>query len=80
MDLTRHLGIGDHTKVNFHLKNLKSNQLVSQDREKFYYLTPQGEKMVDCLGLYSVKTNSLTDPDGLGPACELTLHRTTYVL
>ena len=27
MDITRHLGISDHTKVNFHLKNLKSNHL-----------------------------------------------------
>lgn len=49
MDITRHLKISDHTKVNFHLKNLKTNSLVSHDREKFYILTPQGEKMVDCL-------------------------------
>lgn len=53
MEITRHLEISDHTKVNFHLKNLKMNSLVSQDREKFYNLTPQGEKMVDCLSLLS---------------------------
>lgn len=53
MDITRHLGIRDHTKVNFHLKNLKSNDLVSQDREKAYRLTAQGKKMVDCLHLLS---------------------------
>ena len=53
MDLTRHLGISDHTKVNFHLKNLKSNHLVSQDREKVYHLTPQGEKMANSLNLFS---------------------------
>ncbi len=53
MDLTRHLEISDHTKVNFHLKNLKSHRLVTQDREKAYCLTPQGEKMVDCLSLLS---------------------------
>ena len=53
MDITRHLGISDHTKVNFHLKNLKSNNLVSQNRQKAYVLTPQGEKMVDTLHLIS---------------------------
>ncbi len=53
MNLTRHLGISDHTKVNFHLKNLKMNNLISQDREKAYHLTPEGEKMVDCLQLLS---------------------------
>ena len=53
MDLSRQLGIEDHTKVNFHLKNLKSHNLLSQDRDKFYHLTPQGEKMVECLDLLS---------------------------
>ena len=53
MDLSRRLGIKDHTKVNFHLKNLKSHHLLSQDRDKCYHLTPQGEKMVECLDLMS---------------------------
>ncbi len=53
MDLTRYLGISDHTKVNFHLKNLKTNHLVAQNREKGYYLTQQGEKMVNFLDLFS---------------------------
>ena len=53
MDISRQLGISDHTKVNFHLKNLKSNNLLAQDREKIYRLTPQGEKMVECLDLLS---------------------------
>jgi DNA-binding NtrC family response regulator len=53
MDLSRQLGIKDHTKVNFHLKNLKSHNLLSQDRGKFYRLTPQGEKMIECLNLLS---------------------------
>jgi len=53
MDITRHLGISDHTKVNFHLKNLKSSNLVSQNREKAYLLTPEGEKMVETLNLIS---------------------------
>lgn len=49
MDITRSLGISDHTKVNFHLKNLKSIALISQNREKAYRLTPQGKKLLDCL-------------------------------
>ncbi len=53
MDLSRHLGIKDHTKVNFHLKNLKSNNLLSQYRDKSYRLTPQGEKMLECLEIVS---------------------------
>lgn len=55
MDITRHLEISDHTKVNFHLKNLKTNNLVSQKRDRFYHLTPQGEKIVDGLALLSKK-------------------------
>jgi DNA-binding response OmpR family regulator len=55
MDITRHLEISDHTKVNFHLKNLKSNNLVCQDREKAYCLTTQGEKMIECLHLLSTR-------------------------
>lgn len=55
MDITRHLEISDHTKVNFHLKNLKANSLISSDRDKTYNLTPQGVKMVDFLSLFSQK-------------------------
>ena len=51
MDITRTLGISDHTKVNFHLKNLKSTGLITQNREKSYRLTPQGKKILDCLHL-----------------------------
>lgn len=56
MDLTRYLGINDHTKVNFHLKNLKANNFVSQDWKKTYSLTPEGAKMVDSLHLFSKRT------------------------
>lgn len=55
MDITRFLEISDHTKVNFHLKNLKTNNLVASNREKFYHLTQKGEKMVECLSLLSRK-------------------------
>ncbi len=55
MDITRDLGVSDHTKINFHLKNLKENKLVLQDREKLYSLTSLGEKIVDCLCHLSAK-------------------------
>lgn len=55
MDITRHLGISDHTKVNFHLKNLKANNLVTQSGDKVYSLTPQGKKIVDGLTQLSKK-------------------------
>jgi DNA-binding response OmpR family regulator len=58
MDITRTLGIPDHTKVNFHLKNLKTNNLISQNREKCYRLTSQGEKIIDCLQLLSKRISS----------------------
>jgi DNA-binding transcriptional ArsR family regulator len=57
MDLTRELGIEDHTKVNFHLKVLKENGLVAQDEQKFYCLSVEGEKVTQCL---NVVINNLT--------------------
>lgn len=44
MALTRILGVEDHTKVNFHLKQLRSAELVAQDAEGAYRLTPRGRK------------------------------------
>lgn len=58
MDITRTLGIRDHTKVNFHLKNLKSGNLIGQNREKSYRLTPQGEKIIECLHLLAKRISS----------------------
>ena len=55
MDITRHLEISDHTKVNFHLKNLKSNSLICHDPGKTYSLTRLGVKMVAYLQLFSNK-------------------------
>jgi DNA-binding NtrC family response regulator len=51
MDITRKLEISDHTKVNFHLKNLKTNNFITQDRDKNYHLTTQGRKIIDRLHL-----------------------------
>ncbi|MBW6512982.1 MAG: response regulator [Desulfuromonadaceae bacterium] len=49
MDITRHLGIEDHTKMNFHLKMLRTADLVGQDEHKNYILTPQGGRILTCL-------------------------------
>ncbi|WP_020677249.1 response regulator [Geopsychrobacter electrodiphilus] len=49
MDVTRGLGIDDHTKVNFHLKVLKENGLIDQDDQRFYCLTTEGEKVSQCM-------------------------------
>jgi DNA-binding response OmpR family regulator len=49
MEITRELGIDDHTKVLFHLKLLKEAGIVQQGREKSYSLTKEGTKTIDCL-------------------------------
>ncbi len=49
MEITRGLGIEDHTKVVFHLKILKEAGIIEQDREKSYSLTREGERTVECL-------------------------------
>jgi DNA-binding response OmpR family regulator len=51
MDLTRDLGIVDHTKVNFHLKVLKENGLIDQDDQKYYSLSAEGEKVAQCMNV-----------------------------
>ena len=49
MEVTRELGIEDHTKVIFHLKMLKEAGIIKQDTDKSYMLTKEGEKTLDCL-------------------------------
>lgn len=49
MEMTRELGIDDHTKVVFHLKLLKEAGLIAQDKEKLYSLTKEGTKTIECL-------------------------------
>lgn len=51
MNVTRELGIDDHTKVNFHLKVLKENGLISQDEQKYYSLTAEGERVTQCMNI-----------------------------
>lgn len=49
MDITRKLGIEDHTKVNFHLKVLKEANLIVQDNRKCFLLAEEGKKVLNCL-------------------------------
>ncbi len=49
-EITRELGIKDHTKVVFHLKTLRQSGIVLQNG-KTYSLTEEGLKAVECLNL-----------------------------
>lgn len=49
MEITRELGITDHTKVVFHLKLLKEAGLIEQDKEKTYSLAKEGSRTIECL-------------------------------
>lgn len=49
MDLTRKLGVEDHTKVNFHLKILREAGFIEQDAKKFYQLSQEGRRIVTCM-------------------------------
>lgn len=49
MEITRELGIEDHTKVVFHLRLLKEAGIIEQDGDKLYSLAPEGTKAVECL-------------------------------
>ncbi|WP_299574394.1 response regulator [uncultured Shewanella sp.] len=43
MDLCRLVGVDDHTKFNFHLRQLKKAGLVTQNENKIYILTNTGQ-------------------------------------
>jgi DNA-binding NtrC family response regulator len=49
MEITRELGIGDHTKVVFHLKILREAGIIEQDQDKAYTLTKEGLRTTECL-------------------------------
>jgi len=49
MEITRELGIEDHTKVVFHLKILKEATIIEQDNERVYGLSEAGYKTIECL-------------------------------
>ena len=49
MEITRELGIDDHTKVVFHLRLLREAGIIEQNEEKSYSLSKEGIKTIDCL-------------------------------
>ena len=49
MEISRNLGIEDHTKVNFHIKVLRESGLVEQGGDRSYKLSDYGTRVVDCL-------------------------------
>jgi DNA-binding response OmpR family regulator len=51
MEITRYLGVEDHTRVVFHLRNLKEVGLIDQDGEKAYFLSQEGNNVMGCLGI-----------------------------
>lgn len=58
MEITRGLGVDDHTKVVFHLKNLKEADIIDQDQNKAYFLTEEGERLNECM---KVMQNYISD-------------------
>ncbi len=48
-EISKELDIEDHTKVLFHLRILRQEGLIEQDREKHYLLTEDGERTMGCL-------------------------------
>jgi len=51
MELTRELGVDDHTKVVFHLRTLRESDIILQNKKKVYSLTQEGERLLDCLNI-----------------------------
>ncbi len=49
MEISRELGIEDHTKVVFHLKILKEADIIGQDTGRAYFLTKEGMRMIECI-------------------------------
>lgn len=49
MEITRNLGIEDHTKVVFHLKMLREAGIINQSKGKGYFLSKEGIRISECL-------------------------------
>ncbi len=47
MDMVKVLGVEDHTKVSFHLRKLKDQELVTQNGNRRYRITPKGVKVLE---------------------------------
>lgn len=53
MDINKKLGIEDHTKTNFHLKQLRKTNFIEQSAEKNYFLTAKGKRFLNCIESFS---------------------------
>jgi len=53
MDINKKLGIEDHTKTNFHLKQLRKTKFIEQSPEKTYSLTTKGKRFLSCIESFS---------------------------
>ncbi|MBF0318922.1 MAG: response regulator [Nitrospirae bacterium] len=51
MELNRELALEDHTKLVFHLRILKEAGISTQDKNKNYMLTQEGQRVFQCLTL-----------------------------
>lgn len=49
MQIVDGIGIDDHTKLSFHLRNLKTRGIITQDEDKRYFLTEKGEYVAEIL-------------------------------
>ena len=58
MEICRRLEIEDHTKVVFHLKNLKETGIILQNEDKSYSLTKEGQKTLLCLKMFTKHTTA----------------------
>jgi DNA-binding NtrC family response regulator len=47
MEMVKVLGVKDHTKVSFHLRKLKEQELVTQNGNRLYRITPKGVKVLE---------------------------------
>ncbi|WP_456473840.1 response regulator [Candidatus Pyrohabitans sp.] len=49
MEIVKLLGVKDHTKVSFHLRKLKEQELVVQNGTRAYRITPKGVKVLETI-------------------------------
>lgn len=48
-EIMKAIGVDDPTKLNFHLRKLRSSKVLKQDDKKRYFLTPIGKKALNVL-------------------------------
>lgn len=57
MEITKMLGITDHTKVSFHLRKLKETGLITKTSDRFYVLTNEGNSTFHSLSILNNRQN-----------------------